>query len=185
MAKKKEKDPTAPTLEEKIKRLETRLREFEERSGKKIKDLENLVEYLTNKVMKWWYDSICKYPLGYSLSGLSLALAVDMSVTSDICPGFQLTNMHGSSREEKEGNQGKIGRMEETVAGFDEKMEVTKGSNWEKYSTKNFNLNSCLSLHLSRNIFSVYKYRSGALWILHLDYEPPPIPSCNPNQMIL
>ena len=52
MAKKKEKDPTAPTLEEKIKRLETRLREFEERSGKKIKDLENLVEYLTNKVMK-------------------------------------------------------------------------------------------------------------------------------------
>lgn len=52
MAKKKEKDPTAPTLEETIKRLETRLREFEERSGKKIKDLENLVEYLTNKVMK-------------------------------------------------------------------------------------------------------------------------------------
>ena len=41
--------------------------------------------------------------------------------------------MHGSSREEKEGNQGKVGRMEETVAGFDEKLEVTKGSA-ERYS---------------------------------------------------
>ena len=51
MAKKKEKDPTAPTMEETVKRLETRLRELEDRSGKKIRDLENTVEYLTNKVM--------------------------------------------------------------------------------------------------------------------------------------
>ena len=34
--------------------------------------------------------------------------------------------MHGSSREEKEGNQGKLGRLEATVSDFDEKLEVTK-----------------------------------------------------------
>ena len=34
--------------------------------------------------------------------------------------------MHGSSREEKEGNQGKLIRLEQTVDGFDEKMDVTK-----------------------------------------------------------
>ena len=39
---------------------------------------------------------------------------------------FQLTNLHGSSREEKEDNQGKLGRLEETVSDFDEKLEVTK-----------------------------------------------------------
>ena len=73
--------------------------------------------------------------------------------------------MHGSSREEKEGNQGKIGRMEETVAGFDEKMEVTKGSTEKDIPQKNFNLNSCLSLqYIYLGIsFPVYKYRSGAL----------------------
>ena len=51
MNKRKEKNSTAPTLEDTVRRLETRLREFEDRSGKKIKDLENLVEYLTNKVI--------------------------------------------------------------------------------------------------------------------------------------
>lgn len=34
--------------------------------------------------------------------------------------------MHGSSREEKVDNQGKLGRLEETVSDFDEKLEVTK-----------------------------------------------------------
>ena len=34
--------------------------------------------------------------------------------------------MHGSSREEKEGNQGKLGRLEETVSDFDERLEVTR-----------------------------------------------------------
>ena len=37
-----------------------------------------------------------------------------------------MTNLHGSSREEKEGNQGKLGRLEETVSDFDEKLEVTR-----------------------------------------------------------
>ena len=39
---------------------------------------------------------------------------------------FQLTNLHGSSREEKEDNLGKLGRLEKTVSDFDEKLEVTK-----------------------------------------------------------
>merc|ERR1711953_1473813 len=86
MSKTKEKKSIGPSLEDTVKRLETRLREFEDRSGKKIKDLEDLVFYLTNK----------------------------------------LTNLHGSSREEKEDNQGKLGRLEETVSDFDEKLEVTK-----------------------------------------------------------
>ena len=50
MSKAKEKKSIGPSLEDTVKRLETRLREFEERSGKKIKDLEDLVFYLTNKV---------------------------------------------------------------------------------------------------------------------------------------
>ena len=50
MSKTKEKKSIGPSLEDTVKRLETRLREFEERSGKKIKDLEDLVLYLTNKV---------------------------------------------------------------------------------------------------------------------------------------
>lgn len=37
-------------MDETVIRLETRLREFEDRTAKKIKDLEDLVEYLTNKV---------------------------------------------------------------------------------------------------------------------------------------
>ena len=49
MSKKKEKTQ-GPTLDETVIRLETRLREFEDRTAKKIKDLEDLVEYLTNKV---------------------------------------------------------------------------------------------------------------------------------------
>ena len=34
--------------------------------------------------------------------------------------------MHGSSREEKQDNQGKLGRLEGTVSDFDEKLEVTR-----------------------------------------------------------
>ena len=34
--------------------------------------------------------------------------------------------MHGSSREEKEDNQGKLGRLEGTVSDFDERLEVTR-----------------------------------------------------------
>ena len=50
MLKNKEKKSKGPSLEDTVKRLETRLREFEDRSAKKIKDLEDLVFYLTNKV---------------------------------------------------------------------------------------------------------------------------------------
>ena len=50
MSKNKEKISKGPSLEDTVKRLETRLREFEDRSAKKIKDLEDLVFYLTNKV---------------------------------------------------------------------------------------------------------------------------------------
>ena len=46
----KNKEKKGPSLEDTVKRLETRLREFEDRSAKKIKDLEDLVLYLTNKV---------------------------------------------------------------------------------------------------------------------------------------
>ena len=49
MSKKKEK-AAGLTPEETVVRLETRLKEFEERTAKKIKDLEDLVQYLTNKV---------------------------------------------------------------------------------------------------------------------------------------
>ena len=49
MSKKKEKT-SGLTPEETVVRLETRLKEFEERTAKKIKDLEDLVQYLTNKV---------------------------------------------------------------------------------------------------------------------------------------
>ena len=49
MSKKKEKT-LGLTPEETVVRLETRLKEFEERTAKKIKDLEDLVQYLTNKV---------------------------------------------------------------------------------------------------------------------------------------
>ena len=49
MSKKKEKGQ-GPSLEETVVRLETRLKEFEERTAKKIKDLEDLVQFLTNKV---------------------------------------------------------------------------------------------------------------------------------------
>ena len=34
--------------------------------------------------------------------------------------------MHGSSREEKEDNHGKLGGLEKTVSDFDEKLDVTK-----------------------------------------------------------
>ena len=85
MSRKREKSQ-GPTLEETVVRLETRLREFEDRTAKKIKDLEDLVQYLTDK----------------------------------------LSTIHGSSREEKEGTQGKLGRLEDTVAGFDERMRVNK-----------------------------------------------------------
>ena len=51
MSKKKEKHSAGLSTEETVGRLETRLKEFEERSAKKIKDLEDLVEYLTNKVI--------------------------------------------------------------------------------------------------------------------------------------
>ena len=37
-----------------------------------------------------------------------------------------MANIHGSSKEESEGTQGKLGRLEATVAGFDERMMVTK-----------------------------------------------------------
>ena len=37
-----------------------------------------------------------------------------------------MANIHGSSKEESEGTQGKLGRLEITVAGFDERMMVTK-----------------------------------------------------------
>ena len=50
MSKKKEKTAAGSTPEETVVRLETRLKEFEERTAKKIKDLEDLVQYLTNKV---------------------------------------------------------------------------------------------------------------------------------------
>ena len=49
MSRKKAKTPGV-NLEETVTRLETRLKEFEDRTAKKIKDLENLVQYLTNKV---------------------------------------------------------------------------------------------------------------------------------------
>ena len=49
MSKKKEK-AAGLTPEETVVRLETRLKEFEERTAKKIKDLEDLLQYLTNKV---------------------------------------------------------------------------------------------------------------------------------------
>ena len=39
---------------------------------------------------------------------------------------MQLTNLHGSSKEESEGTHGKVARLEETVAGFDERMLVTR-----------------------------------------------------------
>ena len=55
MSKKKEKGP-APTAEETIIRLETRLKEFEERTSKKIKDLEDLVQFLTNKVLYFFFS---------------------------------------------------------------------------------------------------------------------------------
>ena len=85
MSRKREKSQ-GPTTEETVNRLETRLREFEDRTAKKIRDLEDLVQYLTEK----------------------------------------LTNIHGSSKEEKEGTQGKLVRLEETVAGFDERMTINK-----------------------------------------------------------
>ena len=85
MSRKREKS-RGPTTEETVNRLETRLREFEDRTAKKIRDLEDLVQYLTEK----------------------------------------LTNIHGSSKEEKEGTQGKLVRLEETVAGFDERMTINK-----------------------------------------------------------
>ena len=47
-----------------------------------------------------------------------------------------MANIHGSSREEKEGNQGKLGRLEGTVAQFDEKLEVTKGGSVTSFSVK-------------------------------------------------
>ena len=34
--------------------------------------------------------------------------------------------MHGSSKEESEGNLGKLSRLESTVDGFEERMKVTK-----------------------------------------------------------
>ena len=37
-----------------------------------------------------------------------------------------MANIHGSSKEESEGTQGKLARLEDTVAGFDERMMVTK-----------------------------------------------------------
>ena len=49
MSRKKEKT-SGVNLEETVIRLETRLKEYEDRTAKKIKDLENLVQYLTNKV---------------------------------------------------------------------------------------------------------------------------------------
>ena len=52
MSKKKEKTAAGSTPEETVVRLETRLKEFEERTAKKIKDLEDLVQYLTNKVSR-------------------------------------------------------------------------------------------------------------------------------------
>ena len=39
---------------------------------------------------------------------------------------IQLSNIHGSSKEENEGTQGKLGKIEETVAGFDERIRVSK-----------------------------------------------------------
>ena len=42
---------TGVSLEETVTRMETRLKEFEDRTAKKIKDLETLVQYLTNKVI--------------------------------------------------------------------------------------------------------------------------------------
>ena len=85
MSRKREKSQ-GPTTEETVTRLETRLREFEDRMAKKIRDLEDLVQYLTEK----------------------------------------LTTIHGSSKEEKEGTQGKLVRLETTVAGFDECMSINK-----------------------------------------------------------
>ena len=85
MSRKREKSQ-GPTTEETVNRLETRLREFEDRTAKKIRDLEDLVQYLTEK----------------------------------------LSTIHGSSKEEKEGTQGKLVRLEETVAGFDERMTINK-----------------------------------------------------------
>ena len=49
MSKRREKSQALST-DETIIRLETRLKEFEDRTTKKIKDLEDLVQYLTNKV---------------------------------------------------------------------------------------------------------------------------------------
>ena len=49
MSKRREKSQ-ALSIDETTIRLETRLREFEDRTTKKIKDLEDLVQYLTNKV---------------------------------------------------------------------------------------------------------------------------------------
>ena len=49
MSKRREKSQ-ALSIDETIIRLETRLKEFEDRTTKKIKDLEDLVQYLTNKV---------------------------------------------------------------------------------------------------------------------------------------
>ena len=49
MSKRREKSQALST-DETISRLETRLKEFEDRTTKKIKDLEDLVQYLTNKV---------------------------------------------------------------------------------------------------------------------------------------
>ena len=49
MSRKREKSQ-GPTTEETVTRLETRLREFEDRTAKKIRDLEDLVQYLTEKL---------------------------------------------------------------------------------------------------------------------------------------
>ena len=82
MSKKKEKE-SALTLEETIKRLDRRQKDYEDRMGKKIKDLENKVVYLSNK----------------------------------------LNNLDGSSKEESVSYQDKICQLEETVSGFDERIE--------------------------------------------------------------
>ena len=101
-------------MDETVIRLETRLREFEDRTAKKIKDLEDLVEYLTNKV-----------EINHSSSFSLLNGQTPPLTIANNCQ-LQLTNLHGSSKEESEGTHGKVARLEETVAGFDERMLVTR-----------------------------------------------------------